>query len=339
MPQAANPGKDRERNNPLPMGRAVDPGPPQCGIKSDVAVVVSCVKSKSVGASPLAICDQAPSNARGLVDAWIDTCSDIAAFPVGRLYKGVSWSYVRKAQAADPGIRFYVASAGFGLASFEGRIPAYDASFSGGPNQVASKVQGEGRAEYKHQLWWHLLNERLNGVCHPIAHLTASKTIVVAGADYVKAIGEDLRDLATRVGSSGLLIISPGKRPPDQLGDCWLPVSTGSEARFRVIRAALATRVLLWVLETAVPAVGWNFDCIRRLAETELCDGVHASKPTGVRQSDSAVTSWIRDRLPNLSSGSPSPSALLREFRDLGNSCSQERFHRLFSVAATARSH
>jgi hypothetical protein len=256
------------------------------------------------------------------------------------LYAGSHWTAVEKLPAAvGPVHRVvpWVASAGYGLVSWDAELVAYSATFaSGQPDSVDRSVPaGMSRSLVLGQ-WWKALSD-LPGpqpaeprTIEAIAAADPFATIlVVASPPYIRAMEEDLckaRDLLYR--SDQLAVISNGaKLASGPLANNVVPVGCRALAIVKGAMTALNARVALALL-SRVDATTLGARALRDAYGQMTRDASAPELSRGAPMSDEQILGFIREQLV----GTPGVghSSLLRLLRGRGGSCGQDRFRELY---------
>lgn len=336
MDSASKFGVFQKKTRNLAPGASCFESSPRLRIVVRAHVVVTCVKSKHGIPDVIAqIRDLETGPSDAVAVDWLARLSHaVGGTPARALYKGLAWSYVRRAEKSCPEASFQVASAGYGLVSFDHCMGPYNASFSPGPDQVAAKLAMEGSTQDRHRRWWYDLNELRRGSGAPISELVEGPVIVIAGSHYLDALQDDLCKAARVLGPSGLLVVVVGgKGLPDELDACVLRVPISARTLLGTPLSALAAKLLVWLCQDVARAAQWSIPEIKRVASSRLSQVPEPSATNRVRLADGEVIYWISERIR--AGDAKSCSALLRELRDSGLACEQGRFRSLFKQASS----
>jgi hypothetical protein len=296
-------------------------------------VVVACTKSKRGLASEVCrIAEYPKSPLDTLLREWKDGVAEergrTSAFS---LYKGNAWHQVVQCLNM-PDVQWHVASAGFGLISHGTLLPAYEASFSAGPDQIAARIEGPMPASTKHRHWWNAVRRAMSHLNTPLEELECGHLIVVCGREYLAAMNDDLLHLSATLGPGRLLVVSAGAhRLHPQIENCRLPVRGGARQVLRVPQVALNNRILRWLLSEVLEPGSWDFEAARDKARRSFPASESTCQERRGRLEDGEVLSWLTERIR--CSDRTSRSTLLKELRATGHACEQSRFSRLYEEA------
>jgi hypothetical protein len=299
-----------------------------------VDLVVACTKRKRVTpASALRFRSILPDRPDAVATAWLELVRASPTQRLEELYCGPGWA--ASLRARDRGrecgaLRFHVASAGLGLVSEGTTIPAYSATFATDEDQVARRLTATAGVAAAHREWWRALNSSRGLGETPVSTaLAGSECVLVAvGADYLRAMLDDLEVLAQQLGPERLFVVSAGaatRSLPEVLGTCLLPVRVEFEAVHRGTRNTLNAWAASWLLACAA-RVGWSRAAIDRELQVLVASG-HGGvrRSNGKAQTDDEVRAWIRRELER----NPKATGLLARFRGQGLACLDTRFRRL----------
>jgi hypothetical protein len=252
------------------------------------------------------------------------------------LYSGPQWAaslaLLSLAENNVNAVGGWVASAGHGLIGITEKVPSYGATFApGGVDYVGCDTSR----------WWSLLTNTDRTGSNPgsVAGLAATNPdfaiLVAVSVPYLKAMIRDLVAASRIVGPDRVLIstaMSPSLRSSRSLSEVassLLPVS----ARIRMLdRNAPKPRALssLLAAQAVVNAGAWGSAATACEALANIArDLPDEAMPVRAKSTDAQVLKFIRKRLaenPNLSK-----TALLREYRSMGNACEQSRFGTIFN--------
>jgi hypothetical protein len=247
------------------------------------------------------------------------------------LYAGEHWAIVRHLPASAPmhDIRLWVCSAGYGLIPAHALIRPYAAAFSGHDDRVPGGADGA-------RWWWQALAQwegpdpaqprsiRELAAAHPTAcfMLALSASYLAACRDDIAAAAAELHD------PDRLLVISAGARRPGLLAGLIVPADARLQAVLGGTRQALNARIAAHLLRAGITG--------RAQATRHMTDLLALQPPVAryerKKLSDEEVTSLISGRLAQ-EPGMPA-SRMLREFRDAGYACEQQRFAELHRQVA-----
>jgi len=239
------------------------------------------------------------------------------------LYAGEHWAVARQlpVAAAAHDTQLWVCSAGYGLIRARALIRPYAAAFSGHEDRVPGGADGARR-------WWQALAHWEGpepGQPRSIRELAAAKPtasfILALSAAYLDACRDDIAIAAAKLHDPDrLLVISAGARGPGVLAGLMVPADARLQAVLGGTRQALNTRTASRLLEAGITS---------RVKATRYMTKLLAGQPSVARYerkklSDEEVITMITGRLardPGMSA-----SRMLREFRDAGYACEQQRF-------------
>jgi len=254
-----------------------------------------------------------------------------ARLPAEDLYAGEHWAVARQLRrsAAAHDTHLWVCSAGYGLIRAEALIRPYAAAFSGHVDRVPGGADGA-------RLWWQALAQWEGpepGQPRSIRELAAAKPtatfILALSAAYLDACRDDITAAAAELHDPDrLLVISAGTRRPGGLAGLMVPADASLQAVLGGTRQALNARIAARLLGAGITS---------RAQATRHMGGLLARQPPVARYerkklSDEEVIRMISGRLA-LKPGMPA-SRMLREFRDAGYACEQQRFAALHHRAA-----
>ena len=321
---------------------AIDLPVMECGASQRVNIVVTCTKRKRLPtAQGFRVRDIEASDIDIGLAKWSERLEECRGRPVAArdLYAGDSWSVVRslkhQALMSDMTAIIWVCSAGFGLISIDAEICPYSATFSPHhPDSVLRWNRASPQSLGK-QLWWQLLGEwggpekckprSISAVAEMDPH---SPLLVVASRDYLQAIGRDLVHALDLLASPDrLIIISTGtKRHADLAGNI-LPSSANLQRdvggslhslNVRILRKLLSENRAeeLYASRLAKSISQWSSvkSRISRVAREAIKDD-EVEEYIANALSEDATVGW---------------SSLLRQLRESGWACKQERFASIF---------
>lgn len=293
-------------------------------------VVVTCTSRKTLPVPPgLRLDSVASRGLRGRAQEWIRRLSDARGtrtIAAEDLYAGEHWKIARGLLAASPhtDIRLWVCSAGYGLIRADAQVRPYAATFSGPSDQVPGGADGARR-------WWDALaawEGPMAAQPRSIRSLTAADPsasfLLALSATYLNACRDDITEAVLQVTDPDhFMVISAGARFPGSAEEVTVPASARLQACLGGTRQALNARIAAHVLSAGISS---------RAAASRYLTQLLAGQPPIRRYerkklTDEEVCAMIADRLdqaPGISA-----SKLLREFRDSGYACEQQRFGQL----------
>lgn len=311
-----------------------------------ICLLVGCTKRKRLPvASDLRFGAMAPGPAEEVASAWVAReRRSFDRLPAEQMYSGTGWRRSLEALAAarknSQASEMFVLSAGMGLVSMQQRIPAYSATFAGGEDRVADRIEGQESTSAAHRAWWSVLGTGSQDQHRAVLEAAAPHTIVAAafGADYLDALMDDLECLARELGPDRFYIICIGAdatRMPTPLRECLLPFDVSIEGLLGVARSALNAAALEWLV-SHVGQLPWRRSSVRTLVGSvmERCGRTAAIEKRITSMADSEIRMWISARLAQ--DPLATRTRLLRELRRDG-SCEQGRFARLFEQVCDDR--
>jgi len=307
---------------------------PECG--STVHVVVTCTSRKTAAVPAEFRLGSLPDVAATpeAVRKWATRLSgpgDAELLAAEDLYAGEHWVVARQLpnSTAVHDVRLWVCSAGYGLIRARAQIRPYAAAFSGHEDRTPGG--GEGARQ-----WWRALAQwegpepgqprsiRELAVVNP----TASFMLALSAA-YLDACHDDIMAAASELQDPDrLLVISAGARRPGLLAGLIVPADARLQAVLGGTRQALNARIAARLLRAGLTG---------RAEATRHMTHLLALQPPVARYerkklSDDEVTAMISGRLAQ-EPGMPA-SRMLREFRDAGYACEQQRFAELHRQVA-----
>jgi hypothetical protein len=295
-----------------------------------VHVIVTCTSRKTLPVPPgLRLDSISGQDPRGRARDWIGRLSDARGaqtIAAEDLYAGEHWKIARSLPAASPHtyIRLWVCSAGYGLIPAGAQVRPYAATFSGPSDQVPGGAAGARR-------WWDTLaawEGPMPAQPRSIQSLAAGDPsalfLLALSATYLNACRDDITEAAWRVTDPDhFMVISAGARFPGSAAEVIVPASARLQSCLGGTRQALNARIAAHVLSAGISS---------RAAASRYLAQLLAGQPPIRRYerkklTDAEVCDMIGDRLdqaPGISA-----SKLLREFRDAGYACEQQRFGQL----------
>ena len=292
-----------------------------------LTVVVTCSDRKTVAVDPTLRARDLPHGRVDRLDTWDQRLrSAVATSTLDDLYCGENWVQVKRLMGAAKAARFdahlWIVSAGLGLQPAQSRAPGYAATFS--TRHLDSVATDSCTARQ----WWAGLQERRGAPS--LADLASSgPMLLVLGADYTKALSDDLAELE-RMSTEAVLfggatgVASPRRVPSDARLRSELK-GTLSSLNTRMATAWLS-RLGSNSLSSTLARQDWNL-WVERVSRTE-----RYSRP---RLTDDEVQRFISASLEI--NPSVARTTMLRRLREANRACEQARFARLYEkVKGTA---
>jgi hypothetical protein len=251
--------------------------------------------------------------------------------PAIDLYAGEHWQNVlegvRRA-SRHVSVELWVASAGAGLVSAETQLPGYSATFaSTGPDRVWVSAEAGGRKTALTR-WWRQLSRI------PLAELvrdSSTAVLIVAGADYVDAMADDLTIACAEAQAPERLTLVSAQRTRHPVA---LDFGAGLRGHTGGTLSALNARVLVRLAERAdehgFAREGMQL-VLRRAAESAPAWRRPKRRPLD----EAALAAWIARALaadPTIST-----TRALRTLRGEGQACEQGRFREALFRARSGR--
>jgi hypothetical protein len=295
-----------------------------------VHVIVTCTNRKTMPIPTALRLENVPRCAtEARAREWIARLTGTSSTPLiaaQDLYAGEHWMIARglPGRAACAQVRLWICSAGYGLIPAEAQIRPYAATFSGGPDRVPGGADGA-------RQWWHALacwegpaQGEPRSICALAAADPSACLLLALSASYLDACRDDVAAAAGIVAEpDAFMVISAGTRLPESIGIAMVPADARLQAFLGGTRQALNARIAAHLLSAGISSRAEATHCMTRL----LAQQPPVTRYERKQLSDQEVTEMIVSRLaqvPDISS-----SRLLREFRDAGYACEQQRFGRL----------
>ncbi len=292
-----------------------------------VHVIVTCTSRKTLPVPSALRLGNIPGRGTGpRVGEWTGRLADASSGPLiaaRDLYAGEHWMIARglPGQVARARARLWVCSAGYGLIPADAQIRPYAATFSGGSDRVPGGIEGA-------RQWWHALagwEGPAPGEPRSIGSLAAADPsacfLVALSASYLDACRDDITAAAGLVAEpDAFMVISAGTRSPGSLGAAMVPADARLQAFLGGTRQALNARIAAYLLSAGIGSRAEAVRCMTRLLTEQPPVTCYERK----KLSDQEVTEMIISRLAQ--APGMSASRLLREFRDAGYACEQQRF-------------
>jgi hypothetical protein len=302
-----------------------------------VHVIVTCANRKTLPVPPALRLDNLPSlGTEPRAWEWIARLSGTSSAPLiaaQDLYAGEHWMIARSlpARAHHPEAQLWVCSAGYGLIPAEAQIRPYAATFSGGSDRVPGGADGA-----RH--WWHALSGwegPAPGQPRTIYSLAAANRsasfLLALSASYLDACRDDVAAAAGEVADPDtFMIISAGARFPGSAGVAMVPSDARLQGFLGGTRQALNARIAAYLLSAGISSRAAATQRLTRL----LAGQSPLTRYERKKLSDQEVTEMIACRLTQVPG--TSASRLLRDFRDAGYACEQQRFASLYRAATGA---
>jgi hypothetical protein len=290
-------------------------------------VIVTCTNRKTLPVPPALRLDNIPGRETvQRVWEWTGRLANVSSAPLiaaQDLYSGEHWMIARglPGRAGRARARLWVCSAGYGLIPADVQIHPYAAAFSGGPDCVLGGAEGARR-------WWRALTgwegPALNEP-RSIRSLAAADPsacfLVALSASYLNACRDDITAAAGLVAEPDtFMVISAGARFPGSLGPAMVPADARLQGFLGGTRQALNARIASYLLSAGISSRAEAAHCMTRLLAKQPPVTRYGRK----KLSDQEVTDMVISRLTQAPDASA--SRLLREFRDAGYACEQQRF-------------
>ncbi|MGY1780315.1 hypothetical protein [Geodermatophilus sp. SYSU D01036] len=289
--------------------------------KGRLAIIVSCTATKRATAARDAMVrhlNDGPNRVHEWVER-LDRQPPSQRFSLRSLYGGPMWQSALALESRARGLGYtvdlWVASAGLGLAPVDSSAPAYEASFSAGPDQVAQDRHGR-------RAWWLGLRTRTflgrTAADLRLVRDEADQVLLALAPSYLEPLGEELHALA---GDEGVAVVS-SHRPTQQS-----PVSSyGLRQRLGGTQVTLNARAAARYLELAGGSPIGSSTAHQRWEEWAVGNRLPEAAPRPPL-TDEEVQAFIRECLKvRLTARTP----LLTELRRSGSACEQSRFARLY---------
>jgi hypothetical protein len=261
-----------------------------------------------------------------------------AKVPALDLYAGDHWAIVRDlprvAERSNLVARVWVASAGYGLFPACAAVQAYSATFS--PDSLDSVFLPGALNRTQASAWWQAINSESGPdptAPRSVATLAAgspkASIVVVASANYIAAMKDDLVATRKRLESPGRLIVVSGRSSLSggDLAEHWIPSEAVLLASVGGARGSLHARVARKILEEAPK---WELDArtLRERYARLISRAPDLERHNREPMTDSAVGRYITRAIAQ--DQSVPHTRLLRQLRASGRACEQKRFRRLY---------
>jgi hypothetical protein len=272
-------------------------------------------------------------------DAWIErlATSDVPALPAGQLYGGEHWQIARtlEQRAAHGGhaVRVWVCSAGYGLVPMTAPLRPYAATFAFGQADSVAATTPAVRGWWDHHTAWvgPGTGHTPRSLAALATHAPRAALLLVLSGPYLRACGHDVAAAADQLRHPDQLsVISTGSTVPSDLREFVLPADGRLQGVLGGSMQALNVRIAAHLLETHQAPLQRP-----ALADTVTALGHGRQRPAPLQRtplSDDQVRTFITTHWTERATH----TRLLRQLRDSGLACEQQRFARLF--ADTVRS-
>lgn len=250
------------------------------------------------------------------------------------LYAGEHWMIARGLphMGGYAEIRLWVCSAGYGLIPADALVRPYAATFSARSDGVPGGIGGAGE-------WWHALAcwegpapGQPRSICSLAARDPFACFLIALSASYLDACRDDITAATRQVADPDtFMVVSAGAQFPGSSGVAMVPADARLQAFLGGTRQALNARIAAHLLSRRI---GSRTEAIHYLTRL-LADQPPLTRYERKKLSDQEVTEMLSDRLAQ--APGTSASRLLRELRDAGYACEQQRFAELHRQAAGGR--
>ena len=257
------------------------------------------------------------------------------------LYQGEHWSVVKRMvdQASDFGCiaEVWIVSAGYGLIPISANLESYSATFSPGSDDSVARSKSDQR---DNQDWWGLLASWRNldlpgprNLTELALQDTSAPMIVALSKTYLQAVLHDLTNAAEAMGKKADLLLVSAGTPPYGLEEVQLPCDARFLDSLGGSRTSLNARVANHIIATS-GRHEFSSAKVKDLLQKDLDQSKDLLRYNRRKQTDFDIRNWIRTRLDTDDS---SRSSLLRELRDAGFACEQQRFAGLYEEVITRK--
>lgn len=270
------------------------------------------------------------------------------------LYVGSYWATIRalpeKAEAADFDTNLWVVSAGYGLISSEDQIHSYSATFT--PGNENSVTNGEKDSINRNKLlkqWWDeisrfslLSSSNPRKISHLIRENPDDYFLIVASADYLSAIEDDLLTGISALSSPNNIVIISSKSFSNAklqnniiLTDARLQCNGNCAENCedhlipRGVRGAIGASLAATIIERARED-GFNAHILKQFVEKRIKESPDLVGFNRTRLEDDEVRQFIIQGLKE--SSLASCTHLLRKLRADGLACEQKRFKSIYWI-------
>jgi hypothetical protein len=295
-----------------------------------VHVIVTCTNRKTMSIPTALRLDNVPGcGTEARAQEWVARLAGTSSTPLiaaQDLYAGEHWMIARglPGRARHAQVRLWICSAGYGLIPADSLIRPYAATFSGGSDRVPGAGVGA-------RQWWHALacwegptQGEPRSICSLAASDPSACLLLALSAPYLDACRDDVAAAAGLVAESDtFMVISAGARPAGSIGAATVPADARIQTFLGGTRQALNARIAAHLLSAGITSRAEARRCMTQL----LAEQPPVTRYERKQLSDQEVTEMIVGRLAQVPG--MSASRLLREFRDAGYACEQQRFGRL----------
>jgi hypothetical protein len=302
-----------------------------------VHVIVTCTNRKTRPVPRTLCLDNLPGlGTESRVREWAARLTGINSTPLvvaQDLYAGEHWMIARDlpTRVRRARTRLWVCSAGYGLIPAEAQIRPYAATFSGGSDRVPGGADGA-----RH--WWRALSSwegPAPGEPRSIRSLAAADRsasfLLALSASYLNACRDDIAAAVEEVADpDALMVVSAGARSSGGAGVAMVPADARLQRFLGGTRQALNARIAAYLLSDGISSRAEATQNMTLL----LAEQAPLTRYERKKLSDREVTEMIACRLAQ--APGTSASRLLREFRDAGYACEQQRFAGLYRATAGA---
>jgi hypothetical protein len=305
-----------------------------------INLIVGCTNRKRYPTpAGLALRDVGGSDLDERLRIWRERLRGVPAdvHPADRLYMGDHWAVAHGIPNRIAGtgldVRLWVCSAGYGLIHSRSLVKSYQATFAPGTEDYVAAGVADHSAGIRN--WW-------RGVCkmrlvdtrpapRTLAQLGAAHPrtpmLVALSLDYLDAVAEDLQQvLRHQFFQEFLSIVSCGTLAQRS---AWaqnlLPCNGHMAGTLGGTLTSINVRVARYLLESldgGAPSVDRMTTLARSIPRSAT------ATRTGEARTDDQVLAFIRACLRR--TPTPSRTKLLREYRDSGKACEQQRFAELY---------
>lgn len=300
-------------------------------------VIVTCTSRKTLPVPPRLRLDNVPDGTLARrAQEWIGRlggAGGAAVVKAGDLYAGEHWTVARSLPATvrHANVRLWVCSAGYGLIPVDARVHPYAAAFSGPSDRVPGGAGGA-------RQWWDALASwegpapgQPRSIRSLVASDPAASFVLALSAAYLGACREDIAAAAAQAPAPDrFMVVSAGAGFSGDAAGWMVPASARLQTLLGGTRQALNARIAEHLLAAGVTS---RTEASRYLSKV-LAEQPPVRRYDRKKLTDEEACAMIASRLdevPGLSA-----SRMLREFRDAGYACEQQRFgllHRLVSGA------
>jgi len=249
------------------------------------------------------------------------------------LYAGEHWMIARglPARTRHARVQLWVCSAGYGLIPAEAQIRPYAATFSGSSDRVPGGAEGA-------RQWWHTLTcwdgpapGEPRSICSLVADDRSASFLLALSASYLNACRDDIAAAAGQAADpETFTVISAGTRFPGRPELAIVPADARLQEFLGGTRQALNARIAAYLISARITS---RAEATKHMAQL-LAEQPPLTRYQRKKLSDQEVTEMIACRLAQ--APATSASRLLREFRDAGYACEQQRFSSLYRATAGA---